>query len=259
VDFYRFRAPSTRGGTPESLTVLVWAKGPLGVAPAVTVYDEQGREVAADVVVNANGTEVVRIAVARPGAVYFVAVRPSSYPSSSPTPIDGRYALAAEFGAPAAVAPVVASGTLTFSPDGRSQQNFRSVVLSQAQVVNLTISADTPGYTAESAMEVTLFDSSGNVVFDQVIKAGQKLQKTLFLAGGSYTFRFVGGTKDGSPLPPMNYTVTGLALSEPIGPKLIDPLAPPPPRDVTPAWLDYGLLVLYSLYDPYGRPFLIID
>jgi hypothetical protein len=259
VDFYRFRAPSTRGGTPESLTVLVWAKDPLGVVPTVTVYDEQGHEVAADVVVNADGTEDIRIAAARPGAAYFVAVRASNYPSTSPTPTDGRYALAVEFGAPTTVAPVVAGGTLTFSRDGRSQQNFRSVVLPQAQVLNLTISADTPGATVETAMEVTLFDSSGHVVFDQVIKAGQKLNKTLFLAAGSYTFRFVGGTKNGSPLPPMNYTVTGIALSEPIGPKLIDPLAPPPPRDVTPTWLDNGLLVLYSLFDPYGRPFVIID
>lgn len=259
VDFYRLRAPSTRGGAPESLTVLVWARSPLGVAPAVNVFDDQGHEVAADVVVNADGTEVVRVAAARPGATYFVAVRPQNYPSSSPTPTDGRYALAAEFGAPVTVAPVVASGTLTFSAGGRSQQDFRSVVLPQSQVLHLTVSADTPGATVETAMEVTLFDASGDVVFDQVIKAGQKLDKTLLLAAGSYTFRFVGGTKDGSPLPPMSYTVTGAALSEPIGPKLIDPLAPPPPREVTPAWLDNGLLVLYSLFDPYGRPFVIFD
>jgi hypothetical protein len=258
VDFYRLRAPTTRGGKSESMTVLVWMKNGTGLTPGVTVYDAYGRQVAAEVVVADNGLTAVRVTAARPGALYFVAVRPVNYPPST-VQVDGCYALAVEFGAPTEVAPVVASGTLSSSPDSTSQQNFRSVVLPQGEAVQLTISADTPGATVETAMEVTLFDQSGNIVFDQVLTSGQKLQKTLFLAQGSYTFRFVGGTKDGSPLPPMNYLITGLALSEPIGPKLIDPSVPPPPREVIPTWLDNGLLVIYSLFDPYGRPLLVVE
>jgi hypothetical protein len=255
VDFYRLRAPSARDSKAPSLTVLVWMKNVGGIAPAVTVYDARGNELSADVVVNADGTEVVRVSAAKPGAVYFVAVRSASYPPSSPTPIDGRYGLGVEFGAPAAVESVVAGGTLSGAFGDTAQQDFRSVVLLQGQVLNLTISAGTPNTTAGTAMEVTLYDQSGHVVFDQVLTAGQTLQKTLFLPKGSYTFRFVGGTSDGSPLPPMSYVVTDVALSEPIGPKLSNPDAPPPPRDVQPTWLDNSLFKIFSLFDPFGRPY----
>jgi hypothetical protein len=251
VDYYRLRAPASSTG-PVSLTVLVWMKTSGGIVPAVTVYDAQGNAVSADVLINADGTEVVRVAAAQPRAIYYVAVRSASYPASATT-MDGLYSLAAEFGAPTTIAPVVASGAVSGIFGDTTQQDFRSVVLEQSQVLDLTITAGTPNTSAETELEVTLYDQSGHVVFDQILKPGQTLQKTLFLPKGGYTFRFVGGTRDQSPLPSMSYVVTGVALSEPIGPKLINPDQPPPPRDVQPTWLLNGLLEILSPYDPFGN------
>jgi hypothetical protein len=254
VDFYRLRAP--RAGSAESMTVLVWRKDPASVTPAVTVYDAKGDIVAADVVVNADGTEVVRVAAAQPGALYFIAVRPASSASN------GRYALGVEFGAPATAATFQFHGSLQGAfGDLANQANFHSIELPQAQVLNLTITAGTSNTTTPTAMEVTLYDNqTGNIVFDQVIPAGQTLQKTVFLPAGTYVLRLVGGTQDMSALLPMEYTATIVALSEPIGPKLINPDAPPP-RDTKPTGDQTNfkdLLELFPAYDPFKNQYIII-
>jgi hypothetical protein len=48
--------------------------------------------------------------------------------------------------------------------------------------------------------------------------------------------------------------VSATTLNDPIGPKLLNPDQPPPPPDVTPVWLPFGLFDLGALVDPYGRP-----
>jgi hypothetical protein len=256
VDFYRLRAP-TAGGT-QSMTVMVWrtdAAVTPDSTPAVTVYDAQGNVVAADVVVNANGTEVVRIAATQPGAHYFIAVRPTGAASL------GRYALGVEFNAPApaATTPVISGmvfGTVGDPSQRTTEQAFGSVELPVAQLLNLTISVPPPDTTATAALEVTLWDQSGNKVLDETIMAGQTLRLTLFLPAGHYTFRFAGGAEYGpnqpANLPAMNYYVYAETLSEPIGPKLIDPNNPPPPAQ--PAWNNKNdLMIPLNPIDPFGN------
>jgi hypothetical protein len=43
-------------------------------------------------------------------------------------------------------------------------------------------------------------------------------------------------------------------LNDPIGPRLINNDAGPPPRDYAPQWLDAGIYLISALVDPYGRP-----
>jgi hypothetical protein len=143
----------------------------------------------------------------------------------------------------------VESGSLSSS----QPQDFRSLVLGEEQVLHLTIS-DASSATANSAMEAALYDSNGRFLYDVIIPAGGSASVELFLAAGTYTLRFSGGTQDGSPLA-LSYRVSGASLGYPIGPPLLNPDQPPALPQVDPTWLNTGLLQILALLDPYGKPF----
>jgi hypothetical protein len=52
---------------------------------------------------------------------------------------------------------------------------------------------------------MTIYDANGNAVFSGVAHDGETISTTLFLGPGAYTFRFVGGTRTGDPLPPITF------------------------------------------------------
>jgi hypothetical protein len=104
------------------------------------------------------------------------------------------------------------------------------------------------------AIDVTLYDANGVVIYSGELIPGQVLKVDLLLAAGSYTIRFAGGTADGSPLN-LDYQVKATTLGDPIGPPLVNPDQPPPPRDTEPTWLANGLLKILALLDPFGHPY----
>ena len=87
---------------------------------------------------------------------------------------------------------------------------------------------------------------------------GQTVSVNLFLPAGSYTFRVVGGTQDGSPLPPTTYTISGIPVNAPIGPPLVPPSTTPPPTPIAFQWLYTALYQVLALVDPYGHPLHMI-
>jgi hypothetical protein len=242
ADYYRLQSPQLPAGQTQSMTVLVWTTDGSGLMPRVTVYDATGQLVAADVTWSAQGTAYVRLDHAGSQKIYYVAV--DADPSGAGA---GAYSLDVQFGAPPSDLTTVGSGTLT---DAAPQQ-FRSVVLPQEQLLRLEF--DAAATAVPSATEVTLYDANGVVIYDGVLFSGQSVTLNLFLAAGSYTVRFAGATSDGSPLS-MGYAIRATSLGDPIGPALIDPNNPPP-RQTDPSWLDDGLLKIYALFNPYGRPY----
>ncbi|MBY0525463.1 MAG: matrixin family metalloprotease [Gemmataceae bacterium] len=312
IDFYRFRAPDS-GTTAQSMTVMVWAGG--GLQPAIAVYDANGQPLAAEVLVNGDGSVIVRIDNAVSNATYFVSVQAANAGGfTSPT----AYSLAIDFSTRSTSLESFADGTLTappteeapaalafgafafaaFAPDEvvppdspppsvdppsvvvppsvdpppvvepavvvppvvvpppvqfPAQHDFRSVQVREGTVFHLEFSANAPGATVETSVQVTLFNAAGVVVFEKTFVTGTKLKVDVFLKPGDYTFRFVAGSKDGSPLPAMAYHINGAGLNEPIGPPLVDPNQPPPARPLPFVWLNYGLFRVFSLIDPYGH------
>jgi hypothetical protein len=241
VNVYRLRSGRLAHGQTESLTVLVWAGD--GVwTPSVTVYDAAGRPVQAAVSRTAGGYVQVQIDNVGSQKTFYVAVGGARGPE--------RYGLSAAFVDPITVPAVEENGTVTDA----APQDFRSVVLPLPQLLYLQFDASsaTPG---DSAVEVALYDSNGQILFDQVVTSGQTATLNLLLMAGSYTLRFSGGTAAGGPGLALSYQVSAATLGDPIGPPLINPDQPPPPRDVEPTWLSNGLLKIFALLDPYGRPY----
>ncbi|MGL4550676.1 MAG: hypothetical protein ACRC33_05775, partial [Gemmataceae bacterium] len=223
ADFYRL---SPLAGT--GLNVQLWGAG------AVSVLDAGGRVVG-------SGAGELALTGLTAGATYFLKV-------SGPP---GAYLVAAREGVPPAVPDVVESGTLA---DGDAQQ-FRGIYLPQSGVVRLEI--DLSGASASAAVDAVLFDREGRVVWSRTVAGGAVSEAVMRLPRGPFTLRLVGATADGSPLA-APYVVRATRLSDPIGPKLIDPTAPPD-RVLAPVWFEAGFYHAVAVVDPFGRPTPFLD
>jgi hypothetical protein len=226
VDYYR---ASLVGG---SAALDIWLSGGQGMT--VAVLDGFGRTLAS--ATTDGGLAHLRLDEGTSGTLYFLVSGGS-----------GAYFLMAELGAAPLVATPATAGTL----DAEQPQTTRGLVLSQATLLHVELEGQTLG-AVETAVEATLFDEQGNVVFQQTVKAGQTITANLFLQAGKYTWRFVGGTADGSALAETTFDLRQLVLNDPIGPALVDPTQVPSPDE--PLWLPQGFGSFLALLDPYGRP-----
>jgi hypothetical protein len=250
VDYYRLRSPQGATGTTTVMRVLVWGTDVGGLDPAVSVFDSQGKPVAADVLVNENGSFVVQVAGALPNVDYYVAVRAEqpAGPSSA-----GTYFLGVNFGSQAVSLQSFTGGTLTHA----SSPDLRTLQVNQSQLFHLVLSADGGPTAAGAVVQMTIYDQTGKIVSTLTAQNGQTQSVTLFLAPGTYTVAFTGIAPAGSSLPPINYTLRGLSLSDPLGPQPIDPtLAPTSPApsptqsDLAYYWLQYGYLAFLAMSSP---------
>jgi hypothetical protein len=254
VDYYHLRSPQGANGTTTVMRVLVWGTDVGGLDPAVSVFDAHGTAVNADVLVNENGSYVVQVANALPNVDYYVAVR-----AERPTGAHnvGNYFLGVDFSSKQVSLQTFTSGTLSQT----SRDDFRTLQVNQSQLFHLVLAVNSGDVSAASAVKMTIYDHAGNVVATLTARNGEAQSTTVFLAPGTYTVRFAGGTTDGSPLPTTDYVLRGLNLSDPIGPQAVDPTlapAPPPPNssqtDLSYYWLEYGYYVSVGMTGPAGYP-----
>jgi hypothetical protein len=254
VDYYHLRSPQGPNGTTTVMRVLVWGTDVGGLDPVVSVFDAQGTAVNADVLVNENGSYVVQVPGALPNVDYYVAVR-----GEQPTGAHGvgNYFLGVDFSSKQVNLQTFTSGTLTQA----SRDDFRTVQVNQSQLFHLVLAVNSTDVSAASAVKMTIYDHAGNVVTTLTVLNGQTQSMTVFLAPGTYTVRFAGGTLDSSSLPATDYVLRGLNLGDPIGPQVIDPTlapAPPPPgsnqTDLGYFWLEYGYYVSVAMTGPAGYP-----
>jgi len=206
------------------------------------VYDGDGVVLGSQNVPSPGGALLLSVGGVKAGRSYHVAVQATGGPTPS------QYELALQVNAPAFPLPVAATGALTAT----APQAFRGFELPRGGVIHLDAATQAPAGLS-GAVEVAVFDQQGNVVFRQVVSAGQTLSANLLLGPGAYTIRLVGATQDGSALPNLPFTISSQLLSDPIGPQLIDPTNPPP-LDATPVWFTTGFFDVLALTDPYGRP-----
>jgi hypothetical protein len=230
VEYFRFRSPQTS----TRMTLLVSGTGSLGVS----VLDSRGR-----VVVTKTGNGLIELDMAglQLNSRYFLAVTGEQ---------TGTVRVSAQMTSTAIVPPIVASGTLTDT----TRQALRGLSVGVSGVTALAIDLDAPGASVETSVEVALVDAAGRMVWRQTGRTGTRLSATLLLAKGNYTLRLVGGTMDGSAMSNVSFGIRSELLSDPIGPGLIDPTLPPPPREIDPTWFDTGFFKVITIIDPYGRP-----
>jgi hypothetical protein len=248
VDFYHFNSPQVSSGTPNVMTVMVWALDPNGLEPTLSVYNTQRNPVPATILVNENGSYTIQIPNAISNTDYYVSVGAAQPGGSHNT---GNYYLGIEFGARAINPQTFATGTLTAA----APQAIQTLQVNESQLFHFTLSGSTGGAPTGAAVRMTIYDKNGNVLFTQVVLDGETRSVTLFLAPGTYVFRFAAATRSGAPLPAFTYLLGGLSLSDPIGPQQIDPSStPPPPSDPPYDWTQGGYYAWLSMTDQYGNP-----
>ncbi|HEX3450878.1 MAG TPA: matrixin family metalloprotease [Isosphaeraceae bacterium] len=219
VDTYGIAAPSTSNGQHLVLTASVRAVAPNGVAPIVTILDGSQNVVAAQILSNGNGVYTIQAANLMSGGNYTLHV---STEDSTTGP--GNFDLDAVFGKTAADLSTFASGSLAAAA---AQQSYNYYV-GESQLFQFLLSANSQGAPAGSSVQMTIADSSGNIVYTLTAQAGETVSNAaLFLTPGAYTLSFSVLVPAGSPVPQLSYNLAGDSFSDPIGPVVLDPTQTP--------------------------------
>jgi hypothetical protein len=219
VDTYRIASPSTSNGQGLVLTASVRAVAPNGVAPRVTIVDSDQNVVDAQILANGDGIFTIQASNLKGGGNYFLQV--SSGGSTSGV---GNYALDAEFGSTAANLSTFASGSVSASAP---QQTYNFYV-AESQLFQFLLSASGVGAPAGSAVQMTIKDANGNVVYSLTAAAGDTVSSNaLLLTPGAYTLSFAVLAPPGVAVPTLSYSLMGESISDPIGAVVNDPTTQP--------------------------------
>lgn len=216
VDYYRIQAPQTGQGT-QVLTAMIWGLQDSTLVPRVTVYDAARQVIPAQVIVNDGGTYTLQIANARSGATYFVKAEAAQPKSASGT---GNYFLGVDFGGNAVSFSPYANETLNAS----QWQSANALTLNKSQLFHLVVAANA---TVDAAVRLTIYTDAGAVVTTMVANAGDTITRDIFLPSGRYLVRYAARTRSGTPLPQFGVSVSGINLTDPIGPESQDPTEAP--------------------------------
>ena len=216
------------------LTVTARALDVNGTTPRVTILDGNGNVVSQQVLANGAGMFTVQASALSGGGNYVIQAGPNTAVGS---PAAGNYALVAQFGTTAAQLSSLASDTLP-APAGSTQAY--NLYVGESQLMHLVLSAGAAGGPAapDSAVQMTLQDASGNVVYSLTAAAGDTVSgAALFLLPGPYTIQF---TAAGASTSSLAYNLVGDEISDPIGTVLTDPtLKPFYPAPLGPPWFLY--------------------
>jgi hypothetical protein len=272
ADYYKITAPTAAAGTSSSvMTVMAWGLDAGGLEPRITVFNGSQQPVAAEVLVNENGSYTVQVPNAGSKATYYIKVEAAAPTGSRAT---GNYFLGIDFGTKAVDLDEFVSGTLTAA----SPETTFKLTTAQTQVHHFVLSAKTNS-TVEAAVRMTIYDCDGNVVATRVARAGDTVSFDVTLAPGTFYVRFAAAAKDKSKvLPALDFKVAGLVASDPIGPTMTDPTcdpsssggstpppggtsgtssgstySPPPPNNPPPTYTPTSQQ--YPPADPYGNPY----
>jgi hypothetical protein len=219
VNMYQIASPSTSNGQSLVLTASVRAIAPSGVAPRIAILDSGQHLVSAQILANGNGVFTIQATGLNSGGNYILEV--SSGGSASGL---GNYAVDAAFGSTAANLSAFASGNLSASA---SEQSYNFYV-AESQLFQFVLSASAVGAPAGSAVQMTIKDQNGNVVYTLTADAGDSVSSNaLLLAPGAYTLSFRALGPPGGPIPALSYSLMGESISDPIGAVVNDPTTQP--------------------------------
>ncbi|MFL5330004.1 MAG: matrixin family metalloprotease [Gemmataceae bacterium] len=229
VDFYRLKTPQTTNNIPVTMTVSVTTTLQTGTEPIVEVFNKNGQRVWNRVLVHEGGTFTTQIVGATPNEDYYVAVR-HAHPGS--TSVGGNYNLFVDFRQPTVELTQFASANLTAS--GPLMRG--TFVAHQQQVLHLVFDASQNPASDVKAARLTVLDAANHVLGTRLIHAGEVTTFNLLLRPGTYRYIVGAGTTDGSVLGNFQYSLSGVTLSDPIGPRPINPNGPSgnPPAPATP-------------------------
>jgi hypothetical protein len=220
VDYYHIRSPQGANGTSVVMTALVWGTDFDGLNPVLSVYDSQGRLLAANVLVSENESYVVQVTNALPNTDYYVLVSADESEGANST---GNYFLGVEFSGAAVALQKLTGGTLAQA----GTQTLGTLEVNESQVFHWELSVSGSQAPPGTGLMMTVYDQYGNAVSSLTVMSGETKSLTTFLGPGNYTVQITSITPIGGVFTPLSYDLFGLGLSDPVGPVPTNPVSTP--------------------------------
>jgi hypothetical protein len=219
-DYYKLKSPSgPAAGTALYVSVHSLDAGRLW--PRIRVFDEDRRPIASTTLVDGGGDVIVQVDGVSAEREYFVAVDSADDYGLFAL---GNYRLEATFGSVSPLPQSYADGTLT----GDGAVAAHTLYVGQTQLFHFILSAADAATTAPTSVWAVIFDADGNVVHSLAAPVGAtRSGASIVLSPGEYTVAVKGLSLGGGPIDAIDYALSGLALSEPVGPDPQDPTGTP--------------------------------
>jgi hypothetical protein len=215
IDYYQIVTPNT--SAPQALSVAVAGFDGSSGRPSVRLFDSLNQAVPAPALVNSGGTYAVRATGLAANQTFFIRV-------SAGDDQQGGYVLAADFNQSQTTPNPVATGHLTPAAPSVGQTLF--VAKPQYFLFSLVAAAGEEDDGTPAAVQMTIRDATGATVFSLASGLGwQAASGIVLLAPGQYSVQFTGPTTGVTQT--LSFALRLASLSDPVGPRLIDPADTP--------------------------------
>jgi hypothetical protein len=233
VDCYSLVAPAASSSGPRTILVSVTRTGTSTLDPEITIYDASGNEVNAQVLANDDGSFLVQVVGATPGATYYVGIDSDPFDTVTANQT-GNYQLGVNFQDNPIVLETYVDDVLNQS----KQVDVFTMQVNETATMHFVLSSTTgiQGSSVQVAVRMSIYDLNGALIASLTAQDGEVVSKDVFLTKGTYAIRFVAATRDGSALPDTLTLLQGRSLTDPEDPPPVDPTqdptqAPPAPPD----------------------------
>jgi len=217
TDYYKFKSPDAVDGPSSVMTVFLRSLEAGRLIPRVTVLDEDGNLLPAEILVNGKGEYTLQVTGGQPDTEYLVRVEAADPNGLFAT---GNYQLTIVFGGVSTDLLTFANGTL----DASQTNNAHTLFVAQTEFFHLALDVAPVSTTAPTLVWARILDANDQEVFRLASLPGDsRTDSGLFLAPGTYTVEVNGTALDGSPLENISYTLRGTVVSNLLA---IDPLDP---------------------------------
>ena len=209
---YRVRSADLGPGLANTMTVAVTAEGDANNRFQAAVYDDQGTRVSATVITDGAGHYEIQVPAVRSDSDYLVVVTTDNLNPAVP------YDIVVDFGPDARHLDTFVTDTL----DQNTREDLRTLQVVESQQFHFVLSATDWNAPAETGIRMTIADAGGQVVFTLSAADGATQRGDVFLNAGRYTVRFTRAVDDGITRTPVLFQLSGVTLSDSLGPQLRD-------------------------------------
>jgi hypothetical protein len=211
--FYRLTTPTVAGGQTEVMTISVETLNSGSLLPWISVFNQNGSSLNAQVLAEQDGVSVVQVVVPTSGSVVYVEVAPLQ--ASGPQNV-GNFSLETTFGNTQAMVGPIASGALAAAPAGSLSAVTTTLSVSQTEVYSYVLAGSASNTGTDAVLCVFFLDSFYNIVSTVSTPAQEAESATVLLPAGTYTVLIAAQSPTGSPIPTLSYSLTGTNLTDPI-------------------------------------------
>ncbi|MBL8825448.1 MAG: zinc-dependent metalloprotease [Planctomycetaceae bacterium] len=210
---YRVRSVDLGPDLTNVFTVIVDTYGSPNVH--VAIYDEYGQVVQAQVLAETEDEIALQVSGVLSNRDYFVRVFGEDYTE------DAEVEVEVDFAQDSSHWEQLVTGTLAAG----EAEAWQTLQVNEAQAFHWSLAGSDWSLPQETGARLTVFDANGNAIYTLSAADGATRSGDVFLAVGTYTVRFDRGSGDLQT--PLLYKLSGLSLSEQLGPQLRDTIREP--------------------------------